>query len=64
MPDYATPTPTLLPGLVSTLAGTCGLSGARDGPADEALFSNSMKSLVCLANCSVLVGDVATGRLR
>ncbi|GAB4820848.1 hypothetical protein N2152v2_007894 [Parachlorella kessleri] len=51
-------------GNVSTLAGKCGTPGARDGPGGEALFSSSMKSVVCLVNCSLLVADVSTGRLR
>ena len=52
-------------GTVSTLAGACGeRPGHEDGPAAEARFGSSIKSIVCLANCSVLVGDVGTGRLR
>ena len=51
-------------GTVSTLAGTCGSSGMRDGPAGEALFSASIKSIACLPNCSVLVGDVSNQRTR
>lgn len=48
---------------VSTLAGRCGEPGAADGPAAEAQFGSSIKSIAC-ANCSVFVGDVSTGRLR
>lgn len=51
-------------GNVSTLAGTCGKPGAADGPADQATFSRSLKSITCLANCSILIGDVANGRIR
>ncbi|KAL4457444.1 hypothetical protein ABPG75_012309 [Micractinium tetrahymenae] len=51
--------------VVSTLAGACGEKpGFADGPAGEALFSDGMKSLVCLPNCSLLVGDLGSGRLR
>ena len=38
--------------------------GHEDGPAAEARFGSSIKSIACLANCSVLVGDAGTGRLR
>lgn len=52
-------------GNVSTLAGACGeQEGHRDGPGREALFARGMRSLVCLDNCSVLVGDASNGRLR
>lgn len=51
-------------GHVTTLAGRCGLTGFVDGPASGALFSTGLKSIVCLANCSVLVADVSNGRLR
>lgn len=52
-------------GSVSTLAGACGeREGHRDGPGHEALFARGMRSLVCLDNCSVLVGDASNGRLR
>lgn len=50
--------------MVSTLAGVCGSTGQRDGTGQSALFSDSIQSITCLANCSVLVADVANGRLR
>lgn len=50
---------------VSTLAGGCGgKPGFADGPAADALFSDGMQSLACLPNCSLLVGDLGSGRLR
>lgn len=52
------------PGMVTTLAGQCGHPGDQDGSGQEALFSPVIKSLVCLANCSLLVGDAGTGTLR
>lgn len=52
-------------GSVATLAGACGeRPGYRDGPGRDALFSTAIRSLVCLDNCSVLVGDASNGRLR
>ena len=52
-------------GNVSTLAGACGeRPGCKDGPGSEALFGAGIRSLVCLDNCSVLVGDASNGRLR
>jgi len=52
-------------GRVSTLAGACGQRpGFADGAAEEARFSDTIGSVTCLANCSVIVGDVANGRLR
>ncbi|KAL4420638.1 hypothetical protein ABPG75_010294 [Micractinium tetrahymenae] len=51
-------------GMVSTLAGQCGRPGDQDGGGQEALFSPVIKSIVCLANCSILVGDEGTGTLR
>ncbi|PRW20852.1 NHL domain-containing [Chlorella sorokiniana] len=51
-------------GMVSTLAGVCGSTGQRDGTGQSALFSDSIQSITCLANCSVLVADQANGRLR
>ena len=52
-------------GNVSTLAGACGEKpGFRDGPGPEALFGAGIRSVACLANCSVLVADAAVGRLR
>jgi hypothetical protein len=51
-------------GHASTLAGACGEPGAADGSDGDARFGLGIKSLVCLANCSVLVGDVSTGTLR
>jgi hypothetical protein len=52
-------------GEVTTLAGACGeLPGFADGLGDAALFGPGLKCVACLANCSVLVGDVGTGRLR
>lgn len=51
-------------GMVSTLAGVCGSTGQRDGTGQSALFSDSIQSITCLANCSVLVADMANGRLR
>lgn len=53
-----------LAGMVSTLAGVCGSTGQRDGTGQSALFSDSIQSITCLANCSVLVADQANGRLR
>lgn len=50
--------------MVSTLAGVCGSTGQRDGTGQSALFSDSIQSISCLANCSVLVADQANGRLR
>lgn len=52
------------PAAVTTLAGACGGFGFADGPGDEALFGGGMQSLVCLPNCSLLVGDLGSGRLR
>ena len=51
-------------GAVATLAGRCTRPGAADGTGSEASFSHSLKSIVCLANCSVLVADGSNGRLR
>ena len=52
-------------GAVDTLAGRCGdKAGYEDGAAGEARFGSGIKSIACLPNCSVLVGDVSTGRLR
>jgi len=50
---------------VTTLAGACGKRpGFADGLVSEALFSSSIRSIACLANCTVLVGDTSNGRLR
>lgn len=52
-------------GTVSTLAGACGKGeGHQDGPGPDARFSAGIRSLACLANCSVLVGDAGTSTLR
>lgn len=50
-------------GFVSTYAGTCGEAGDKDGDAREALFSDVF-DIQCLANCSVLVAEPGTGRVR
>ena len=50
-------------GTVSTLAGVCGGQGRADGPGPEARFGG-VRSLQCLANCSVLAGDAGTKTLR
>lgn len=50
-------------GFVSTYAGTCGEAGDIDGGAQEALFSDVF-DIQCLANCSVLVAEPGTGRVR
>lgn len=52
-----------LSGAVSTYAGTCGQSGDTDGGAQDALFSE-VYDVQCLANCSVMVTEPGTGRVR
>lgn len=50
-------------GSVSTYAGICGEAGEADGGAQEALFDDVF-DVQCLANCSVLVTEPGTGRVR
>ena len=51
-------------GAVTTLAGVCNSTGGRDGSGASALYGDRVRSVVCLADCGVLVGDEANGRLR
>lgn len=51
-------------GTVTTLAGVCNSTGGRDGSGASALFGERLLSVVCLSNCSVLVGDESNGKLR
>ena len=49
---------------MSTYAGTCGQkTGETDGGAQDALFSEVF-DVQCLANCSVMVTEPGTGRVR
>lgn len=48
---------------MSTYAGTCGEAGDVDGAAQDALFSEVF-DVQCLANCSVLVSEPGSGRVR
>ena len=50
-------------GYVSTYAGVCGQAGVLDGTAAEALFSD-VGDVQCLSNCSVLVAEPGSGRIR
>ncbi|DBA78889.1 TPA: hypothetical protein ACH3X1_008771 [Trebouxia sp. C0004] len=50
-------------GVVSTYAGVCGKAGDVDGNAAEALFSD-VWDVQCLDNCSVLVAEPGSGRIR
>ncbi|KAL3150340.1 hypothetical protein ABBQ32_000184 [Trebouxia sp. C0010 RCD-2024] len=50
-------------GSVSTYAGRCGETGEKDGGAQDALFSEVF-DVQCLANCSVMVTEPGTGRVR
>ena len=48
---------------MSTYAGICGEAGDRDGDAEDAMFSGIL-DIQCLANCSVLVTEPGSGRIR
>jgi len=48
---------------VTTLAGSPGESGFRDGPADQALFS-SPHAVIPLPGQRLLIADIGNGRLR
>ena len=50
-------------GLVSTYAGVCGEAGDVDGDAEDAMFTE-VYDVQCLANCSVLVAEPGSGRIR
>lgn len=50
-------------GQVTTYAGVCNTAGYVDGLADEAMFS-TISDVQCLANCSVLVAEPSSGRIR
>jgi len=54
---------TYIAGVVSTYAGVCGKAGDVDGNAAEALFSD-VWDVQCLDNCSVLVAEPGSGRIR
>ncbi len=55
--------PPCIAGVVSTYAGICGKAGDVDGNAAEALFSD-VWDVQCLDNCSVLVAEPGSGRIR
>ena len=48
---------------MTTYAGVCNTAGYVDGLADEAMFS-TISDVQCLANCSVLVAEPSSGRIR
>ena len=49
--------------VLATYAGTCGQAGDVDGAAQDALFSKVF-DVQCLSNCSVLVSEPGSGRVR
>ncbi|KAK9831610.1 hypothetical protein WJX74_002508 [Apatococcus lobatus] len=46
-------------GMVSTLAGECGVKGAEDGPADEARFSTGITSAWCTPEGPIAIADAS-----
>jgi hypothetical protein len=52
------------PDMVYTMVGQADQEGFKDGPWETALFSSGSMSLICLPDCSLIVGDYNIGALR
>jgi hypothetical protein len=49
---------------VSTPAGECQHRGSEDGDAQSALFSTDIQDIACKRDCSLLVTDMSSRKVR